>query len=99
MTSFNSLAGYPPFSDEIKEYSLHDQIVNARYTFPNEYWDDVSTDGKLLCLTRGRSCSGITISYLSICGKKLHPLGRKLPKKSCNWFTAWYGQLQILKLM
>ncbi|XP_065920782.1 serine/threonine-protein kinase Chk2-like [Dysidea avara] len=43
---FICLAGYPPFSDEIKEYSLHDQIVNARYTFPDEYWDSVSTDAK-----------------------------------------------------
>lgn len=43
---FNSLAGYPPFSDEIKEYSLHDQIINARYTFPDEYWDSVGADGK-----------------------------------------------------
>ena len=39
------LGGYPPFSDEIKEYSLQDQICNARYSFPKEYWKDVSKDG------------------------------------------------------
>ena len=40
-----SLGGYPPFSDEIKEYSLHDQIVNARYSFPQAYWEGVSLQG------------------------------------------------------
>ncbi len=42
------LGGYPPFSDEIKEYSLQDQICNARYSFPTEYWKDVTSDGMLL---------------------------------------------------
>ena len=44
---FYSLGGYPPFSDEIKEYSLHDQIVNARYSFPDQYWDGTSPQGTL----------------------------------------------------
>lgn len=39
------LGGYPPFSDEITEYSLHDQICQARYSFPSVYWKDVSEDG------------------------------------------------------
>jgi serine/threonine-protein kinase Chk2 len=38
------LGGYPPFSDEIKEYTLQDQICNGRYSFPKEYWNDVSKD-------------------------------------------------------
>ena len=40
------LGGYPPFSDEITEYSLHDQICQARYSFPDRYWSGVSDDGK-----------------------------------------------------
>lgn len=38
------LGGYPPFSDEIKEYTLQQQIRQAKYTFPKEYWKDVSSD-------------------------------------------------------
>ena len=40
------LGGYPPFSDEITEYTLHDQICQARYSFPDRYWGSVSDDGK-----------------------------------------------------
>jgi serine/threonine protein kinase len=40
------LAGYPPFSDEITEYSLKNQITNARYTFPEKYWKRVSESAK-----------------------------------------------------
>ena len=39
------LGGYPPFSDEITEYSLRDQICQARYSFPEAYWKDVSPEG------------------------------------------------------
>ena len=42
--SIARLAGYPPFSDEIKEYSLHDQITQGRYTFHTDYWKDVSKE-------------------------------------------------------
>ena len=38
------LGGYPPFSDDVKEYSLKDQIINARYSFPTEWWRGVSKD-------------------------------------------------------
>ena len=38
------LGGYPPFSDEITEYSLHDQICQGRYSFPPEFWKNVSDD-------------------------------------------------------
>lgn len=40
------LAGYPPFSDEITEYSLKDQITQGRYKFHANYWKDVSEDAK-----------------------------------------------------
>ena len=40
------LGGYPPFSDEIKEHSLHDQICNGIYSFPTAYWSEVSEEGK-----------------------------------------------------
>ena len=59
MTSY-SLGGYPPFSDEIKEYSLHDQIVNARYTFPDQYWDEVSPQG-IVDRTQGRVALVVSI--------------------------------------
>ena len=38
--------GYPPFSVEITEYSLHDQITNARYSFKDKYWHDISAEAK-----------------------------------------------------
>lgn len=38
------LGGYPPFSDEITEYSLFDQICQGRYSFPEIYWNCVSKD-------------------------------------------------------
>lgn len=40
----NRLGGYPPFSDEITEYSLHDQICQGHYSFPPEFWKNVSDD-------------------------------------------------------
>jgi len=39
---FICLAGYPPFSEEIKKYTLHEQIVKGIYSFPKEYWKTVS---------------------------------------------------------
>lgn len=56
--------GYPPFSEEITAYSLRDQIVNARYSFHEQYWKGVSRDAKdmvssLLTLDPG---SRITVS-------------------------------------
>lgn len=38
------LGGYPPFSNEITEYSLEDQICNARFSFPKDYWKDVTSE-------------------------------------------------------
>ncbi|KAM7426213.1 Checkpoint kinase 2 [Porites harrisoni] len=40
---FICLAGYPPFSEEIKKYTLNDQIINGRYSFPAQYWKTVSS--------------------------------------------------------
>ena len=39
------LGGYPPFSDEITDYSLHDQICQGRYSFPQQYWKEVPEEG------------------------------------------------------
>ncbi|XP_070572935.1 serine/threonine-protein kinase Chk2-like [Ptychodera flava] len=41
---FVILAGYPPFSEEVKEMKLHDQIVRGYYSFPPRYWQGVNTD-------------------------------------------------------
>ena len=38
------LSGYPPFSSEIKEHSLTDQIIRGMYSFPAEYWGSVSRE-------------------------------------------------------
>lgn len=38
------MSGYPPFSEEIEEYSLNDQITQCRYTLHKEYWKDVSDE-------------------------------------------------------
>eukprot|EP00731_Ephydatia_muelleri_P027438 Em0019g311a len=38
------LGGYPPFSDEITEYTLRDQICEGRYSFPEKYWGDVTPE-------------------------------------------------------
>lgn len=54
-----SLGGYPPFSDEIKEHSLHDQIVNARFSFPDQYWDGTSPQGTYIL---DRSVKVVTLS-------------------------------------
>ena len=43
-THTHRLGGYPPFSDEIVEYSLHDQICQARYSFPPQFWKGISDE-------------------------------------------------------
>ena len=45
---FIILSGYPPFSSDIKEHTLTDQITNGIYSFPNEYWSEVSSEAKNL---------------------------------------------------
>ncbi|XP_005112692.1 serine/threonine-protein kinase Chk2 [Aplysia californica] len=39
---FIMLSGYPPFSDERKDMDLPKQILGGHYSFPKQYWKDVS---------------------------------------------------------
>ncbi|BFZ05370.1 hypothetical protein BsWGS_08409 [Bradybaena similaris] len=39
---FIMLSGYPPFSDERKDMDLPKQIMGGHFTFPKQYWTDVS---------------------------------------------------------
>ncbi|XP_033115558.1 serine/threonine-protein kinase Chk2-like [Anneissia japonica] len=41
---FICLSGYPPFSEQIKVMTLHQQITRGHYSFPNKYWSDVSKE-------------------------------------------------------
>nr|XP_022336022.1 LOW QUALITY PROTEIN: serine/threonine-protein kinase Chk2-like [Crassostrea virginica] len=41
---FCSLVGYPPFSDEREDMALNKQIIGGHYSFPSEYWKDISED-------------------------------------------------------
>ena len=41
---FIILSGYPPFSNELKEHNLTDQITKGIYSFPDEYWSEVSVE-------------------------------------------------------
>ncbi|KAK3727806.1 hypothetical protein QZH41_008227, partial [Actinostola sp. cb2023] len=43
---FVCLAGYPPFSEEIKPYTLTQQICKGLFKFHKQYWDPVSKDAK-----------------------------------------------------
>ncbi|KAL3858100.1 hypothetical protein ACJMK2_012711 [Sinanodonta woodiana] len=38
------LVGYPPFTDERKDLELPKQILGGHYTFPKQYWKDISDD-------------------------------------------------------
>lgn len=40
------LVGYPPFSDSISGVPLNDQIIKGTYTFPEEFWSEVSESVK-----------------------------------------------------
>ena len=42
---FCSLVGYPPFSDEREDMNLNKQIIGGHYSFPSEYYIDISNDG------------------------------------------------------
>lgn len=41
-----SLSGYPPFSEELKKFTLHEQIIEGIYSFPAQYWSTVSEEGE-----------------------------------------------------
>lgn len=38
------LVGYPPFSDEREDMALNKQIIGGHYSFPKEYWKDISEE-------------------------------------------------------
>lgn len=38
---FIMLSGYPPFSNEIQEHSLTEQITKGIFSFPEKFWSDV----------------------------------------------------------
>ncbi|CAF4916774.1 unnamed protein product, partial [Rotaria sp. Silwood1] len=40
------LVGYPPFSESISGIPLNDQIIKGLYTFPDEFWSEVSAPAK-----------------------------------------------------
>lgn len=67
-----SLAGYPPFSDEITTHTLHDQITKGIYSFPEKYWSSISEAGELqecLCpndLHCSREQRGDPVLYLPL---------------------------------
>ncbi|GCB70647.1 hypothetical protein scyTo_0008630 [Scyliorhinus torazame] len=43
---FICLGGYPPFSDQIKDMNLRDQIIKGHYKFVLPYWINVSETAK-----------------------------------------------------
>ncbi|XP_043571398.1 serine/threonine-protein kinase Chk2 [Chiloscyllium plagiosum] len=43
---FICLGGYPPFSDQIKDMNLRDQIINGHYKFIPQCWANVSEAAK-----------------------------------------------------
>ena len=64
------VSGYPPFSDERKDMDLPRQIMGGHFSFPKQYWEDVSDDGKQLM-----SCK--LSSYIFSC---------ILQSPSCAWY-------------
>ena len=42
-----SLVGYPPFSAERNDMKLPAQILNGNYSFPKQFWGDITDDGEL----------------------------------------------------
>ncbi|KAM7541228.1 hypothetical protein Aperf_G00000031286 [Anoplocephala perfoliata] len=40
------LVGYPPFTDERKDFDLKTQIIQGHYDFPDRFWRGVSEDAK-----------------------------------------------------
>lgn len=49
------LVGFPPFSDEKSVQSMEQQIIKGAYSFPMEYWSEISIEAidlikKLMCV-------------------------------------------------
>lgn len=40
------LGGYPPFSSDVKDTTLFQQILDGSFTFPDKYWKHVSAEAK-----------------------------------------------------
>ena len=64
------LVGYPPFNDSISGTPLNDQIIQGLYTFPNEFWSEVSESVK--DLIRKMMCID-PVKRLSIAEVLAHP--------------------------
>ncbi|CAF3801968.1 unnamed protein product [Rotaria sordida] len=64
------LVGYPPFSESISGTPLNDQIIKGLYTFPDEFWSEVSESAK--DLIRKMMCVDPT-KRLTITGVLEHP--------------------------
>ena len=47
-----SLGGYPPFSDNVKDMTMYQQVVTGSYTFPDEHWKHISTEGKTIFIAK-----------------------------------------------
>jgi len=62
--------GYPPFSESISGTPLNDQIIQGLYTFPDEFWSDVSESAK--DLIRKMMCID-PVKRLSIADALEHP--------------------------
>ena len=60
------LCGYPPFSNDFKEYSLDNQICNARYQFHQAYWKDISDEGTCIDYLGCLQCISVPCLQLKI---------------------------------
>lgn len=58
----SSLVGYPPFSDEREDMALNKQIIGGHYSFPKEYWKDISEEGSQVSLSHLMILCTCTIS-------------------------------------
>jgi serine/threonine-protein kinase Chk2 len=65
-----SLVGYPPFNESISGTPLNDQIIQGLYTFPDEFWSEVSESVK--DLIRKMMCID-PVKRLTIAGVLEHP--------------------------
>jgi len=64
------LVGYPPFSESVCGKPLNEQITQGLYTFPDEFWSDVSEDVK--DLIRKMMCID-PVQRLTVDGVLQHP--------------------------
>ena len=67
--------GYPPFSETPDSPRLHDQIVKGLYSFPDEFWSDISDSAK--DLVRRMMCVDPN-ARLNIAQVLEHPISQRL---------------------